>query len=233
MGSTTRPPGSQTRGELLPQRPTGLDEQRPIDGFVRHAHLKVVRVVHPQSGTDLLRRPPRVQQRFHLGAEPGTPAELCGLGPTCLRVGGLVSATCPIPPGTTVAVDLAAHGGRRPAKTTRDRPIRCSASSPRETSSRSANDSCRVERVAGRGGMPPTIFSSRCTVFVEHRTVAAASSKLQPPLMSRRTASRSSRVSRTPRIRLVAIALPPPLHTTPGFQCCNDHTRAPPFPWTG
>ena len=117
MWSTTRAPGSQTGGELLPQRPTGLDEQRPIDGVVRHAHREVVRVVHPQSGTDLLRRPPRVQQRFHLGAEPGPPAEFCGPWPPCLRVGCLVSAT-------TVAVDLAAHGGRRPSKTTRDRPIR-------------------------------------------------------------------------------------------------------------
>ena len=114
MWSTTRAPGSQTGGELLPQRPTGLDEQRPIDGVVRHAHREVVRVVHPQSGTDLLRRPPRVQQRFHLGAEPGPPAEFCGPWPPCLRVGCLVSAT-------TVAVDLAAHGGRRPSKTTRDR----------------------------------------------------------------------------------------------------------------
>ena len=126
MWSTTRAPGSQTGGELLPQRPTGLDEQRPIDGVVRHAHREVVRVVHPQSGTDLLRRPPRVQQRFHLGAEPGPPAEFCGPWPPCLRVGCLVSATI-------VAVDLAAHGGRRPSKTTRDRPIRGSClQSPRD-----------------------------------------------------------------------------------------------------
>ena len=53
------------------------------------------------------------------------------------------------------------------------------------------------------------VFSSLCTVFVEHLTAAAASSKLQPPLMSRRTASRSSRVSRTPRIRASAIPTPP------------------------
>ena len=45
----------------------------------------------------------------------------------------LVSATRPIPPGPSVAVDLAAHSGRRPAKTTRDRPIRGSRSqSPRD-----------------------------------------------------------------------------------------------------
>jgi hypothetical protein len=85
-------------------------QKRAIDGFVRHAHLEVVRVVHLQSGTDLLRRPPRVQQRFHLGAEPGTLVALCDLGSMGPLVGGLVSATRPIPPGPPVAVDLGTRG---------------------------------------------------------------------------------------------------------------------------
>lgn len=57
---------------------------------------------------------------------------------------------------------------------------------------------------AGRAGIPPTAFNTRCTVFVEQRATAAASSKLCPSLMSRRTANRSSRVSRTPRMRFTA-----------------------------
>ena len=82
--------------------------------------------------------------------------------------------------------------------------------SPREISSRSANDSRSFARVLPRAGIPPTEPSSLWTVFVEHLAADAASAKLLPSLMSRRTSSRSSRVSRTPRIRFSAIATPPP-----------------------
>src|SRR5215203_6065646 len=47
----------QAGGELLSKRPAGLNEERLVDRFVRHAHAQVVRIITDELGCDLLRRP--------------------------------------------------------------------------------------------------------------------------------------------------------------------------------
>jgi hypothetical protein len=47
--------GAQVRGELFAQPAAGLHEQRPVDRFVRHLHLRVVGVLGLEPARDLLR----------------------------------------------------------------------------------------------------------------------------------------------------------------------------------
>ena len=124
MRAPTRPSRAQTGREFLAQHPPRLHKQRPVDGLVGHAHLRVVGVVDAQSGTDLLGRPPRVQQRLHLRAEPWAASELRGFRSARSRVGRLVSPTRSIPVGTAVTIDLAAHGRRSASKPPCNRSIR-------------------------------------------------------------------------------------------------------------
>ena len=51
------PPGSQAGRQFAAQRPSALNEQRLIDGFVADAHGLVVREVDRQAAGDLLRAP--------------------------------------------------------------------------------------------------------------------------------------------------------------------------------
>ena len=48
LGSPHRPPGPQTRMELFAERPSALHEKGLIDGLVRHAHLRIVRIALTQ-----------------------------------------------------------------------------------------------------------------------------------------------------------------------------------------
>src|SRR5438552_12387804 len=56
LGATHRPTSSQARMQLLAERSAALHEQRLIDGLVRHAHLRVVRIATqpttPRSGSE-------------------------------------------------------------------------------------------------------------------------------------------------------------------------------------
>src|SRR5262249_48913513 len=49
--------GAEAAGQLLPQRPAGLHEERLVDRLVRHAHLRFVGILDREPRGDLLRRP--------------------------------------------------------------------------------------------------------------------------------------------------------------------------------
>jgi hypothetical protein len=61
LGALGRAPlraaGPQAGRQLFAQHPAGLNEKRPVDRLVRHAHLQVVRIAPDEARRDLLRRP--------------------------------------------------------------------------------------------------------------------------------------------------------------------------------
>jgi hypothetical protein len=101
-----------------------LDEQCQIDGFVRHPHLRIIRVSVFEPSGDLLWRPPQPQLLLHRPAQPGVGGQLARFGtsrPIPRRHIGTVS---PIPTPAAVTGHLPAHRRSRPAQPDRDRPQR-------------------------------------------------------------------------------------------------------------
>jgi hypothetical protein len=121
LGLALGPPGPQLRGQLPAQLPARLHKQRQIDRLVTDTHLRIIGIVTPESGRDLLRRPTLTQPRLHRRQQPRTRRQLGQLGTS----GHLPSA--PLGPERAIALpapaprDLATHRRRRPPQRPRDR----------------------------------------------------------------------------------------------------------------
>ena len=120
------PPGPQVTRQLPAQRPTALHIQRLVNRLSRHPHLRTVRELQHQPGTDLLRRPVPHQLGLHPFPQlivdrqlrrPGPPRPLQRLPLRQMR---------PVHPAHTVPAHLPAH--RRNAaprrQPRRDPPVR-------------------------------------------------------------------------------------------------------------
>ena len=90
--ASLRAPGPQAGRQLLAQRPAGLNEERPVDRLVRHAHLQVVRIVADEARRDLLRRPVLQQPTLYFTAQPRMGRQLRRLGPSRARLAAVFSA---------------------------------------------------------------------------------------------------------------------------------------------
>ena len=86
-----RPPRPQATLQLTSQRAAALQEQRQIDGLVRHPHHRILRVGQRQPPGDLLRRPPHRQLGLDHRAKPWRHHRLAALG-RCARRKAAVSA---------------------------------------------------------------------------------------------------------------------------------------------
>jgi hypothetical protein len=75
-----RPTGAQTALQLTAQRTAALDEQRQVDGLVRHPHHRILGVGQRQPAGDLLGRPPQGQLGLHTARSRGWVTSLATLG---------------------------------------------------------------------------------------------------------------------------------------------------------
>ena len=81
-------PEDQLDLELLPQRPTALDVERPVYGLVAHPHPPVAREVAPEARRHLLRRPAHREPAHDLGPEAGAALQLARPRPRRPLAGG-------------------------------------------------------------------------------------------------------------------------------------------------
>ena len=101
------PARAQARGELLSQLALGLDEDRLVDGLVRHPPLWLVGVLLAQAVGDLLGRPLLgAQQSLDLLPQPGALLGPAALGPSGNSSRSLFGGRCPVASSPTVGRDL-------------------------------------------------------------------------------------------------------------------------------
>src|SRR6266568_2910542 len=106
------PAAAQVPGQLLAQRPPGLDKQRQADRLMRHAHLRVIGIARLQPARDLLRRPAQLQLALNDRTQPRAPAQPGRLGTVRQAKGPPVSGTSPVPACPAVGRHLPAHRRR-------------------------------------------------------------------------------------------------------------------------
>jgi hypothetical protein len=100
------------------QRAAALDIQRLVDRLVRHPHLRIVGIVLPQPGSDLLWTVVVVQPSLHLTPQRQIPRQLRRLGPPSLLIGVGLRRRGPIRRSITMPVVGVAG---RPPQLTADR----------------------------------------------------------------------------------------------------------------
>jgi hypothetical protein len=130
MGTAAGAPGPQTARKVRAQGAAALHEQRLVDRLVRHPHLRIVRVIVPQPGRDLLGRPPRREEGFHGRSKAPVPGELGGPCSTGPAIATRLGQPGPIAPPAAVGTDLTRDRRGRPAQPGGDRPVRLAGTQP-------------------------------------------------------------------------------------------------------
>jgi hypothetical protein len=105
--------GSQVVQQLLFQRPTGLNEQASVNGFVGHTHAHIIGILGFPPAGNLLRRP--VQNQFTRNEVPQLQVEgkKAALGPQGRLPGFSVGLIGSIRRAATMTCDLPAHSRYR------------------------------------------------------------------------------------------------------------------------
>ena len=190
---------AQIAGQLLAQRASGLHEQRQVDRLVRHAHLRVVGELHQQPPRDLLRRPAQLELRLDHRPQPLTGRQLRWLRAPSPPQRSHISRQARYRRRPPLHLDLTSHRRRRPPKpaaiTRSDSP----PASPREISSRSANDNRNGERRrAGTGGWRN--FTTHAHTARWLRPISFAISRPGSPVAANSAIrARSTSVNRVPK----------------------------------
>jgi hypothetical protein len=119
-GLSPLPPASQVAGQIPAKAPPRLDVERLVDRLGGDAHLRVVGIVEPQSGRDLLRRAAPLQHPHHHPPQPRAARQLRQLRAPSRLAGAVVCPRGPIAAPSRHPADLATDCRRRPAQPSGD-----------------------------------------------------------------------------------------------------------------